>query len=242
MAFERCHDPEELQRLSVSGGLSALLDGGSRSAATTPDWATGRRLDVDRGQDVGGDRCPTPTHTRSATSGGNLVSGTLVADNEALVLAAAARDRASRRSRSASRSRGLNIEIDLQRTKVKLKELVGLLAAVRDDGELGPADPARARRSWPTRPRTRSSPTVLIGVSRTDVEQGSSLSGAMAEAPEGRSTTCSSSMVKSGETGGSLDDVLLLRLADMIESEVQAARQDQVGDDLPDRGRRARDR
>ena len=46
------------------------------------------------------------------------------------------------------------------------------------------------------------------------------------------------SMVKSGETGGSLDDVLL-RLADMIEKRGRAARQDQVGDDVPGRRRRA---
>ncbi len=51
-----------------------------------------------------------------------------------------------------------------------------------------------------------------------DVEQGSSLSGAMVKHPKAFNDLYVA-MVKSGETGGVLDDVLL-RLADQIEREV----------------------
>ena len=59
----------------------------------------------------------------------------------------------------------------------------------------------------------------VLGVVRTDVEQGASLSGAMVKHPKVFNDLFVA-MVKSGETGGSLDDVLL-RLADMIENEVK---------------------
>ena len=59
----------------------------------------------------------------------------------------------------------------------------------------------------------------VLGEVRIDVEQGASLSGAMAKHPKVFNDLFVS-MVKSGETGGSLDDVLL-RLADMIENEVK---------------------
>ena len=53
---------------------------------------------------------------------------------------------------------------------------------------------------------------------RNDVEQGASLSVAMAKFPKAFNDLYIA-MVKSGETGGVLDDVLL-RLADLIESDV----------------------
>ena len=59
----------------------------------------------------------------------------------------------------------------------------------------------------------------MLGEVRIDVEQGASLSGAMAKHPKVFNDLFVA-MVKSGETGGSLDDVLL-RLADMIEREVK---------------------
>ena len=52
---------------------------------------------------------------------------------------------------------------------------------------------------------------------RNDVEQGSSLSAAMAKFPKAFNDLYVA-MVKSGETGGMLDDVLL-RLADVLESD-----------------------
>jgi type IV pilus assembly protein PilC len=59
----------------------------------------------------------------------------------------------------------------------------------------------------------------VLGIVRTDVEQGASLSGAMTKHPKVFNNLFVA-MVKSGETGGSLDNVLL-RLADMIENEVK---------------------
>ena len=58
---------------------------------------------------------------------------------------------------------------------------------------------------------------------RIDVEQGSSLSGALAKHPKVFNNLFIA-MVKAGETGGVLDDVLL-SLADQIEKEVELRRQ-----------------
>ena len=59
----------------------------------------------------------------------------------------------------------------------------------------------------------------MLTAVRMDVEQGASLSEAMAKYPKAFNDLYIA-MVKSGETGGVLDDVLL-RLADEIEKEVQ---------------------
>jgi type IV pilus assembly protein PilC len=59
----------------------------------------------------------------------------------------------------------------------------------------------------------------VLGECRLDIEQGSSLSAAIQKHPKVFNNLFVS-MVKSGETGGSLDSVLL-RLADMIENEVK---------------------
>ena len=59
----------------------------------------------------------------------------------------------------------------------------------------------------------------VLNECRLDIEQGSSLSAAIQKHPKVFSNLFVS-MVKSGETGGSLDSVLL-RLADMIENEVK---------------------
>jgi type IV pilus assembly protein PilC len=58
-----------------------------------------------------------------------------------------------------------------------------------------------------------------LSACRVDIEQGSSLSAALQKHPK-IFNDLYVSMVKSGETGGSLDNVLL-RLADMIENEVK---------------------
>jgi twitching motility protein PilT len=52
MAFERCHDPEELARLvGSSAGLSAFSDGPSLGGADSSSWATGS---FDPGSSMGG--------------------------------------------------------------------------------------------------------------------------------------------------------------------------------------------
>ena len=146
--------------------------------------------------------------------GGNLISGTLVADNEALVLQRL-REQGLTPLEVGKQGRGFNV--DLTKKKVKLKELsvfsrqfatminsglpilraLSILADQTSNGEL-------AR---------------VLNECRLDIEQGSSLSAAIQKHPKVFSNLFVS-MVKSGETGGSLDSVLL-RLADMIENEVK---------------------
>jgi type IV pilus assembly protein PilC len=146
--------------------------------------------------------------------GGNLISGTLVADNEGLVLQRL-REQGLTPLEVGKQGRSLNIE--LTKKKVKLKELsvfsrqfatmvnsglpilraLSILADQTNNGELA----------------------KTLSACRADIEQGSSLSAAMQKHPKVFNDLYVS-MVKSGETGGSLDSVLL-RLADMIENEVK---------------------
>jgi len=151
---------------------------------------------------------------KARDKGGNVLNGTIVADNEALVLARL-REQGFVPLEVGKQGRGMNIE--LTKKKVKLKELavfsrqfatmvnsglpilraLSILADQTDNPEL-------AR---------------VLGIVRTDVEQGASLSGAMVKHPKVFNDLFVA-MVKSGEMGGSLDNVLL-RLADMIEAEVK---------------------
>jgi type IV pilus assembly protein PilC len=146
---------------------------------------------------------------------GNLVSGTLVADNERLVLDRL-REMGYTPLEVGKERKGLNLEINLRPAKVKLKELsvfsrqfatmvnsglpilrgLAILADQTDSKEL-------AR---------------VLGAVRMDVEQGASLSAAMAKHPKVFNDLYIA-MIKSGETGGVLDDVLL-RLAALLEREV----------------------
>jgi type IV pilus assembly protein PilC len=146
---------------------------------------------------------------------GNLVSGTLVADNERLVLDRL-REMGYTPLEVGKERKGLNIEINVRPAKVKLKELsvfsrqfatmvnsglpilrgLAILAEQTDSKELA---------------------RVLEAV-RNDVEQGASLSAAMAKHPKVFNDLYIA-MIKSGETGGVLDDVLL-RLASLLEREV----------------------
>jgi type IV pilus assembly protein PilC len=63
----------------------------------------------------------------------------------------------------------------------------------------------------------------VVGIMRLDIEQGLSLSAAMAKHPRAFNNLFVS-MVRAGETAGTLDDVLL-RLADTLEREVSLRRQ-----------------
>jgi type IV pilus assembly protein PilC len=146
---------------------------------------------------------------------GNLVSGTLVADNERLVLDRL-REMGYTPLEVGKERKGLNLEINLRPAKVKLKELsvfsrqfatmvnsglpilrgLAILADQTDSKEL-------AR---------------VLGAVRMDVEQGASLSAAMAKHPKVFNDLYIA-MIRSGETGGVLDDVLL-RLAALLEREV----------------------
>ncbi len=155
------------------------------------------------------------TYTYKARDkGGNVLNGTIVADNEALVLARL-REQGFVPLEVDKQKRGLNIELSAK--KVKFKELsvfARQFATMVNSG-------LPILRSLAILAEQTENPELarVLGVIRTDVEQGSSLSGAMTKHPKVFNDLFVA-MVKSGETGGSLDDVLL-RLADMIEAEVR---------------------
>src|SRR5213594_3120952 len=146
--------------------------------------------------------------------GGNLISGTLVADNEGLVLHRL-REQGLTPLEVGKQGRGLNIE--LTKKKVKLKELSVFsrqFATMVNSG----LPILRALAILADQSSNKELARVL-GEVRVDVEQGASLSTAMSRHPKVFNDLYLS-MVRSGETGGSLDDVLL-RLADLIENEVR---------------------
>jgi type IV pilus assembly protein PilC len=146
---------------------------------------------------------------------GTVTTGSLVADSEALVLARL-REQGFTPLDIKRRKKGIG-SIEFGGKKVKLKQIavfsrqfatmvnsglpilraISILADQTDNKEL-------AR---------------VLGQARMDVEQGSSLSGALGK-HDHVFNTLYVSMVRSGETGGSLDTTLL-RLAEMIEREVQ---------------------
>jgi type IV pilus assembly protein PilC len=145
---------------------------------------------------------------------GNLVSGTLVADNEALVLQRL-REQGLTPLEVGKQGRGFNI--DLTKKKVKLKELSVFsrqFATMINSGL-----PILRSLSILSDQANNKELARVLGECRLDIEQGASLSTAIQKHPKVFNNLFVS-MVKSGETGGSLDSVLL-RLADMIENEVK---------------------
>src|SRR4051794_8509430 len=155
------------------------------------------------------------TYTYKARDkGGNVLNGTIIADNEALVLARL-REQGFVPLEVGKQGRSMNIELSAK--KVKLKELAVFsrqFATMVNSGL--PILRALAILSDQTQnPELQR----VLGEIRTDIEQGASLSGAIGKHPKVFNNLFVA-MVKSGETGGSLDDVLL-RLADMIEAEVK---------------------
>jgi type IV pilus assembly protein PilC len=146
--------------------------------------------------------------------GGNLISGTLVADNEGLVLQRL-REQGLTPLEVGKQGRSLNIE--LTKKKVKLKELSVFsrqFATMVNSGL-----PILRALSILADQTNNAELAKTLSACRADIEQGSSLSAAMQKHPKVFNDLYVS-MVKSGETGGSLDNVLL-RLADMIENEVK---------------------
>jgi type IV pilus assembly protein PilC len=145
---------------------------------------------------------------------GKLVTGTLVADNEALVLQ---RLREEGLTPITVDKQGRNWNIEFGAKKVKLKELAVFsrqFATMVNSG----LPILRALAILADQSANKELARVL-GEVRVDVEQGASLSTAMSRHPK-IFNDLYLSMVRSGETGGSLDDVLL-RLADLIENEVR---------------------
>ena len=146
---------------------------------------------------------------------GNLVTGTLVADNERLVLERL-REMGYTPLEVGKEKKGLNFEINLKAQKIKLKEVAIFsrqFATMVNSG----LPILRALSILADQVSNKELAKTLTLV-RNDVEQGSSLSVAMAKFPKAFNDLYIA-MVKSGETGGMLDDVLL-RLADVLEREV----------------------
>jgi type IV pilus assembly protein PilC len=146
---------------------------------------------------------------------GNLITGTLVADSEMLVLQRL-REQGLTPLEVGKEKKGLNLEINLKAKKVKLKDLAVFsrqFATMINSG-------LPILRALSILAEQSSNPTLAKTLTscRGDVEQGASLSGAMTKHPKVFNGLYVS-MVKSGETGGSLDNTLL-SLAAMLEREV----------------------
>jgi type IV pilus assembly protein PilC len=146
---------------------------------------------------------------------GNVTTGSLVADSEALVLARL-REQGLTPLDVKREKRGIG-QIEIGGKKVKLKQIAIFsrqFATMVNSG----LPILRALAILAEQTENKELARVL-GEARMDVEQGSSLSGALAK-HDHVFNDLYVSMVRSGETGGSLDSTLI-RLAEMIEREVQ---------------------
>ena len=163
---------------------------------------------------------------------GQIVSGTIVADNEALVLQRL-REQGYTPLDVSKQGRGMNIE--LSQKKVKLKELAVFsrqFATMVNSGL-----PILRGLSILADQTSNKTLQTALATCRLDVEQGASLSQAFQKHPK-IFNDLYVSMVKSGETGGSLDRPSPSRRDPRERG--QAARQDQERDDVSRGGRRAR--
>jgi type IV pilus assembly protein PilC len=146
---------------------------------------------------------------------GNTVTGTLVADSELLVLQRL-REEGYTPLEVGKQKKGLNLEINIKAKKVKLKDTAVFsrqFATMINSG-------LPILRALAILSDQAGNPMLAstLAECRTDVERGASLSGAMSKHPKVFNDLYVA-MVKSGETGGSLDTTLL-RLAETLEREV----------------------
>jgi type IV pilus assembly protein PilC len=151
---------------------------------------------------------------------GSLVTGQLVGDSETLVLQRL-REMGMTPVEVKQAGTGLKMEINLRPGRVKLKQIAVFCRQFATMVNSG-LPILRALSILADQTQSAELSKVLVQV-RTDVEQGSSLSGAMGKHPKAFNNLFIS-MVKAGETGGVLDDVLL-SLASQIEKEVELRRQ-----------------
>jgi type IV pilus assembly protein PilC len=150
---------------------------------------------------------------------GNMVTGQLVGDSEGLVMTKL-REMGMTPVEVKKANAGMKMEINLRPGHVKLKHLAIFsrqFATMVNSG----LPILRALAILADQTESKELQKVLTQV-RVDVEQGASLSGAMSKHPKAFNDLFIA-MVKSGETGGVLDNVLL-RLADTIEKEVDLRR------------------
>jgi len=162
---------------------------------------------------------PTTYEYKVRDRAGNLVSGQLVGDSEGLVMTKL-REMGMTPIEVKKAKAGLKMEINLRPGHVKLKDLAVFsrqFATMVNSG----LPILRALAILGDQTENKELQKVLVQV-RLDVEQGQSLSGAMDRHRKAFSDLYVA-MVKAGETGGVLDNVLL-RLADNIEKEVELRR------------------
>jgi type IV pilus assembly protein PilC len=151
---------------------------------------------------------------------GSLVTGELQADSEDLVLAKL-REQHYIPLEVKEKKAGLSKEFHILPEKAKLKDLA---VFSRQFATMVNSGLPLLRSLAILESQTQSKYLAkVVGQVRLDVEQGSSLSGALAKHPRAFSELYVS-MVRAGETAGTLDDVLL-RLADTIERDVSLRRQ-----------------
>jgi len=162
---------------------------------------------------------PTTYEYKVRDRAGNLVSGQLIGDSEGLVMTKL-REMGMTPIEVKKAKAGLKMEINLRPGHVKLKDLAVFsrqFATMVNSG----LPILRALAILGDQTENKELQKVLVQV-RLDVEQGQSLSGAMDRHRKAFSDLYVA-MVKAGETGGVLDNVLL-RLADNIEKEVELRR------------------
>ena len=150
---------------------------------------------------------------------GNLVTGELIGDNEGLVMRKL-REMGYTPIEVNRAGRGLRMEINLRPGRVKMKDLSVFsrqFATMVNSG----LPILRALSILSEQTESTQLKKVLTQV-RLDVEQGSSLSGGMSKHPKAFSDLYVA-MVRAGEAGGVLDNVLL-RLADNMEKDVELRR------------------
>jgi type IV pilus assembly protein PilC len=146
---------------------------------------------------------------------GNVTTGSLVADSEALVLARL-REQGFTPLDVKRQKRGIG-QIEFGGKKVKLKQVSVFsrqFATMVNSGL-----PILRGLSILAEQTENKELARVLGEARLDVEQGASLSGALAK-HDHVFNNLYISMVRAGETGGSLDSTLV-RLAEMIEGEVK---------------------
>ena len=151
---------------------------------------------------------------------GNLVSGQLIGDSETLVLQKL-REQGMTPVEVKKANAGMKMEINLRPGKVKLKQIAIFCRQFATMVNSG-LPILRALSILGDQTEEKELQKVLFEV-RAEIEQGSSLSAAMAKHPKAFNNLFIS-MVKAGEAGGVLDDVLL-KLAETIEKEVELRRQ-----------------
>jgi type IV pilus assembly protein PilC len=162
---------------------------------------------------------PTTYDYKVRDRSGNLITGQLVGDSETLVLQKL-REQGMTPVQVKKANAGLKFEINLRPGRVKLKDLAVFCRQFATMVNSG-LPILRALAILADQTTNKELAKVLVVV-RTDVEQGASFSGALQKHPKAFNDLFVA-MVKAGETGGVLDDVLL-ELADMIEEEVELRR------------------